>query len=125
MTYCKHFKYLRSWISYNLRDDYDIEKRIMAANKSFGALSNFFSLQEINTRSKYLFFMAIQINLLLWGCESWALRKELLENLERFVNRKIRSILNLNMTNVKEEKSRTNSYAKDLTTSKMYELWLT
>ena len=48
--------------------------------------------------------MAIQINLLLWGCESWALRKDLLEKLERFVNRKIRSILNLNMTNVKEER---------------------
>ena len=96
--------------------------RIMAANKSFGALSSFFSLQEINTRSKYLIFMAIQSNLLLWGCESWALRKDLLEKLERFVNRKIRSILSLNMTNVKEEKSQTNNYAKDSTTFQVCKL---
>jgi hypothetical protein len=48
--------------------------------------------------------MAIQVNLLLWGCKSWALRKDLLIKLERFVNQKVRSILNLNMWHVKDKR---------------------
>jgi len=48
--------------------------------------------------------MAIQINLLLWGCESWALRKDLLLKLQRCVNRKVRSILNISMTDVKDNR---------------------
>ena len=103
VTYCKHFKYLGSWASYNLRDDYDIEMRIKAASKSFGAMKDFFNRPEVNTRTKHMIFMAIQINLLLWGCESWALRIDLLDKLERFVNRKVRSILNLNMWHVKDQ----------------------
>jgi hypothetical protein len=47
--------------------------------------------------------MAIPINLLLWGCKSWALCKDLLLRLERFVNRQVRNILNLNMWHIKDE----------------------
>jgi hypothetical protein len=39
MTYTKHFKYLGSYISYSLQDDYDIKSRIAAATKAFGANS--------------------------------------------------------------------------------------
>jgi hypothetical protein len=37
MTYTKHFKYLGSYISYSLQDDYDIKSRIAAATKALGA----------------------------------------------------------------------------------------
>ena len=66
-------------------------------------MKDFFNRPEVNTRTKHMIFMAIQINLLLWGCESWALRVDLLDKLERFVNRKVRSILNLNMWHVKDQ----------------------
>ena len=112
VTYCKHFKYLGSWLSYHLRDDYDINMRIKSASKYFGAMKEFFRLDQVNTYSKYLIFMAIQINLLLWGCECWALRKDLLLKLERFVNRKIRNILNLNMWHVKDERITTEELRK-------------
>ena len=85
LTYCAHFKYLGSYMSFNLRDDFDINSRISSANKSFGSMKIFYGRPEVNTRSKAMFFRAIQINLLLWGCESWALRKDLLNKLERFV----------------------------------------
>ena len=104
VTYCKHFKYLGSWISYNLQDDYDINMRIASASKSMGALKLFFHRAEVSLQAKYLVFMAIPINLLLWGCESWALRKDLLNKLERFVRRKIRGILKLNMWHIKEQR---------------------
>jgi hypothetical protein len=38
-AYTKHFKYLGSYISYSLQDDYDIKSRIAAATKAFGANS--------------------------------------------------------------------------------------
>ena len=103
ITYCKIFKYLGSWISYNLRNDYDIEKRIAAASKSMDALKDFFSRKEVSTQSKYLIFMAVPVSLLLWGCESWAVRKVLLGKLEQCVRRQIRNILCINMWHVKEQ----------------------
>ena len=39
VTFCRHFKYLGSWISFSLREDHDIMKRIAAANASMGAMS--------------------------------------------------------------------------------------
>ena len=103
VSYCCHFKYLGSWMSYNLRDDYDINMRIESASKSFAVLRSFFNRPEVSIHSKYLIFMAIQINLLLWGCASWALRKGQLLKLERFVNQKVRSILNLNLWHMKDQ----------------------
>ena len=47
--------------------------------------------------------MAIPINLLMWGCKSWALRKDLLLKIVRSVNRNIRRILGINMRRVMEE----------------------
>ena len=45
--------------------------------------------------------MAIPINLLLWECESWALRADLSKKLERFFNWKVRNIININLWHVK------------------------
>ena len=67
-------------------------------------MKEFFRLEQVNIYSKYLIFMAIQINLLLWGSECWALCKDLLLRLERFVNRKVRNIRNLNMWHVKDQR---------------------
>ena len=48
--------------------------------------------------------MAIQINLLLWGCECWALKVHHREKLERCARRMIRTILNLSMYDIKDER---------------------
>jgi hypothetical protein len=68
-----------------------------------GSLGEFFDRNKISTRAKYLVFMAIPINLLMWGCKSWALRKDLLLKIVRSVNRNIRRILGINMRRVMEE----------------------
>ena len=103
ITYSKHFKYLGTFISYNLRDDYDIDRRIAAASKAMGALKLFFNKKEVSTYSKYLIFMAIPINLLLWGCENWSLRVDHVNKLERFVTRQIEKLLDINMLQIKDE----------------------
>ena len=78
VSYTKHFKYLGSMISYSLRDDLDIQKGIAAAGKATGVLNGFFKRPQVNIYTKQLISMAIPINFLLWGCETWALRKDLL-----------------------------------------------
>ena len=44
--------------------------------------------------------MAIPINLLLWGCESWALKQSDRDKIQRFHSKAIRRILNINMIEV-------------------------
>ena len=78
VTFCRTFKYLGSRISYNLRDDADIEAQLTAANQSMGALKEVWRNPHLDTYSKYLLFRAIPMNLLLWGCENWSLRQDLL-----------------------------------------------
>ena len=104
ITFCRHFKYLGSHISYHLRDDVDIEHRIAKASAAMGALNPFWSNPAVDLKSKYLIFCAIPTNLLLWGCESWSLRKDLLRKLEVFFHRSIRRILGIRILQVKEER---------------------
>ena len=81
ITFTGHFKYLGSNISYSLKDYYDIEHRIYQASAAMGALNNFWIDNTVNNLSKYLIFCAIPCNLLLWGCESWAIREATLKKL--------------------------------------------
>ena len=112
ITFTQHFKYLGSWLSYWLGDDYDVAARIGNANKAMGALRWFWNDKKVDKRSKYLTFLAIPINLLLWGCESWALKTTLLAPLEVFLHRSIRSILGINILQVREEKLKNSELRK-------------
>jgi len=100
VTFCRTFKYLGSRISYNLRDDADIEARLAMVNQSMGALKEVWRNPHLDTYSKYLLFRAIPMNLLLWGCENWSLRQDLLRRLEVFLHRSIRRILHISITQV-------------------------
>ena len=81
VDFTKHFKYLGSFISHHLRDDYDIERRLGQANSAMGALKHFWNNQYVDLIVKYRIFLAIPINLLLWGCKSWALKNPASTNL--------------------------------------------
>ena len=113
VTFTRHFKYLGSYVSYNLRDDFDVEARITAASQSMGALKKVWDNPHLDTYSKYLLFRAIPMNLLLWGCETWSLREVLLKKLEVFLHRNIRRILAISMTRVQEERIR-NEHVRDM-----------
>ena len=106
VTFCWHFKYLGSYISFSLTDDYDIEQRPTLVSQSVGALKSMWDSPHLEIWSKYLLFRAIPMNLLLWGCETWSMQKSLLDKLEVFLHRNIRQILRVSMTRVKEEQIR-------------------
>ena len=59
VTFTRHFKYLVSYIYYNLRDDHDVDSRIAAASASMGSLSSYLSDKSVDLKSKYLIFAAI------------------------------------------------------------------
>jgi hypothetical protein len=93
VSFCYHFKYLGSFVSFSLCDDYDIEQRVTAATQSMGALKNAWNSPHFNIWRKYLLFCAIPMNLLLWGCETWSMRKSLSNKLEVFLHQNIRGIM--------------------------------
>jgi hypothetical protein len=56
VTFCRHFKYLGSFVSFNLCVDYDIEKQVTAASQLMGALKNVWNFPHLNIWSKCLLF---------------------------------------------------------------------
>jgi hypothetical protein len=75
LTFCCHFKYLGSYVSFGLCDDYGINKRITSASQVMGALKQVWDSPHLEIWSKYLLFRAIPMNLLIWGCETWSMQK--------------------------------------------------
>ena len=97
VTFFQHLKYLGTWISFSLHDDHDDAKRLPAANASMGAISKIWDDNHVNTYSNYILFRAIPCNIILWRCESWALRMYLLASLKVFLYRGIIRILKIKM----------------------------
>ena len=66
--------YLGSIFSSDLSDDKECDARISAASKAFGSLrTQFFTERRVELRAKKGAYEAIILNLLLYGCECWAL----------------------------------------------------
>jgi hypothetical protein len=103
VTFCQHFKYL-GFVSFNLCDYYDIEKQVTAATQSMGALKNVWNSPHLDIWSKYLLFCSIPMDLLLWGCKTWSMRKALSNRLEVFLHRNIWRILCISMMQAKVER---------------------
>ena len=82
IKFTKHFRYIGSFVPYNLHDDYDVDRRLSSTSQLMGSLNHFWRDTSVNLCSKYLIFLAISINLLLQVCESWDLRISLLDKLE-------------------------------------------
>ena len=100
ITFTKHFKYLGGYCSYSLKDDYDVDELMFQVSSAMGALNHFWSDRAVDDHSKYLIFRAIPSNLLLWGCESWALREAISRKLEVFLHHNIWKSIGITITQV-------------------------
>ena len=69
-----------------------------------GKLKEAWRNPHLDVYNKYLLFHAIPMNLLLWGAETWSLRKLQLDKLEVFLHCSIRCILHILMTKVREQR---------------------
>jgi len=50
ITFCRHFKYLGTWVSYNLCDDVHVHARITNANAAMGKLKPFWRDNCVNLK---------------------------------------------------------------------------
>ena len=104
ITFTENSEYLGGYCSYSLKYDYDVNERLSQASSAMGSLNHFWSDRAVDDHSKYQIFRAIPYNLLLWGCESWALREATLKKLEVFLHRNIRKILCITITQVTDKR---------------------
>ncbi|EJK61537.1 hypothetical protein THAOC_17957, partial [Thalassiosira oceanica] len=109
ITFTFNFTYLGRVFSGNLRDCEAIRTRIAKANAAFACLVKFFKRKEIKLDYKKKIFEGICVNLLLWGCESWALRVDHIRDLEVWLHRKIRKILGITIYQVMDDHSLKNN----------------
>ena len=85
------FNYLGSTIKDDLSDDVDCDIRIQQAAGAFGALkSALFQQRRVCPLAKRMAYQALVINLLLYGCESWALSAYMARRLAAFHRRCVR-----------------------------------
>ena len=104
IMFTRNFKYLGSWISYDQYDNYDVEFRIKKTNQAMGTLNIFWNSDQVDICAKFNIYLALPINLLLLGCESWALSKILLKKLEVFYMQYLLRILHIKWDEVGEDK---------------------
>jgi hypothetical protein len=93
VDFTKEFVYLGSIASYDLTEEADIKRKISKASQAIGALANLWHNPYIDLKTKHSFFLAFPINLVLWGCESWALKESTFQKLDSFLHRSVRRIL--------------------------------
>uniref|UniRef100_A0A7S2I8R2 Endonuclease-reverse transcriptase n=2 Tax=Helicotheca tamesis TaxID=374047 RepID=A0A7S2I8R2_9STRA len=96
-----------SILSWDLNDRPDLENRALQAKKALQAMMpNVFRNPHVSTHVKRMLYMAIPMNLLLWGCETWALKESDWNILRVFHTSSIRRIFNLSMAEVQENRIR-------------------
>jgi hypothetical protein len=78
-------KYLGSMMGRDCTDTLDVEARVTAAGKAFGALSKcIFKSPDISLPAKREAYVALVLSILLYGCECWCLTEELWAKLRAF-----------------------------------------
>jgi len=81
-SYTKKFKYLGSIFTSSLKDDDVIKRRISQACGAFAQAEKVLCNRKLQAITRTRFYEATVVNLLLWGCKSWALTKEQKRKLE-------------------------------------------
>ncbi|XP_048481474.1 uncharacterized protein LOC125489513 [Plutella xylostella] len=89
------FCYLGSMIDHNGGTDIDVEARINKARAVFGQLKNFWRSKNINRNTKIRIFNSNVKTVLLYGCETWFVRKDISYKLQVFINKCLRQILGI------------------------------
>ena len=89
----EHFKYLGSLISNDASVDAEITARIAKATAAFGRLTKrLWKNRDIRLNTKISVYRSVVLTSLLFGCETWTLKKIHLARLEKFHQTTLRKI---------------------------------
>ena len=90
-------KYLGSMMSRDSTDDMDVDARITAASRAFGALSKcVFKSRKISLPAKRAAYVALVLSILLYGSECWCLTAALWRKLRTFHRSCTRAMCRIN-----------------------------
>ena len=103
ITFTKFFKFLGHVFSHDLQDETEVASRVSSACRTMGRINYFWKYAEVESHSKFMIFMAMPMNLLSWGCESWSLKESILILLNMLIHRSMRRTLGITMLEVKED----------------------
>jgi hypothetical protein len=99
------FKLLGSTLANNLKDDTEVGLRIKSAQGAFSAIrKQFFSAKGINNTHKKTAYEGLILSILLYGCETWSLPKQVLNRLQLFHNNCVRAMCRVSMWHVREHR---------------------
>ena len=111
-TFTKTFKYLGSIITYDLTSDADIAYRIRNATGAFAKVKKTLTSRKIKLEERSAIYVVIVVSILLFGSESWSLRKDLLHKLEVFHNNCVRQMCHVSRFKQWKKKIRTTTLNK-------------
>ena len=114
VDFTTEFKYLGSILHHSLTSDADVDKRIKSATAAFGALKNIFTNRHIDLKVKGRIYVALCLSILLYGCEVWCLRSDLLARLRRFHHRCARTMCRITIAHTIRHHISTDSLLKRL-----------
>ena len=101
-SYTDKFKYLGTIFTLSLKDDLNIQRQITQANGAFATMKRFLCNEIIPVKLRVWLYDAVVINILLWGCESWALTAELQRKLEVCHHRFLRKMIGITIYDVRD-----------------------
>ena len=91
-------------MSHNFQDEKEVVLRVALASRAMENPHSLWKCQEVESYSKFLVFMEMPMNLLLWGHESWSLKTNVMQSLSVLLHRSIRRILGFSVLEVREDR---------------------
>ena len=102
------FQYLGAIVERNGSILSDVDSRIAKASRAYGAVRRpVFKGKDLTLKTKRLVYRAVVLGVLLYGAETWAVKKEHSRKFEVFHNRCLRAIMGI--TTEQQRTNHTNS----------------
>ena len=109
------FPYLGSWIAANCGDTADIDSRVGAASRAFGALRIcVFGSSSVTREAKRMVYERLVLAILLYGCECWCLTEELYDRLRIFHAQCLRTMSRVTRKHTREHNISTQALGQEL-----------
>ena len=102
VSFCTSFKYLGSHLTSTMTDDFEIDHRIVKVKGGFATGIKFLTGKGVSIYNRKLLYICIVVNILLFGCETWAIKEPHFTKLEAFHTKHLRKLLGLNMRHVRK-----------------------
>jgi hypothetical protein len=95
ISFCDSFRYLGTQITPDLDETFEIDTRIRAATKAFMSMKDIFFNKKIDLKTRKQLYLQIPLNIVLWGCDSSALKSSHIAKLTAFHHKCARWLVNV------------------------------